>query len=201
MRFRSRFIVVLMLPLLLTACGADEPTQEPPESVQESPEEAAVSTEAVAGTYALVAVNEQPLPGAVGTMDECEVQLSEGTLELSADAEYALDLLARAVCDAEEDEEAQLMDRATSEGPYTVEGFEVRFGPAVTDADPEAWEDRASEELTEDDIEDEVEEEVEDVETPELYDASQFAGMGTLRDSLLTVRLDDGLTTLSFVKE
>jgi hypothetical protein len=202
MRFRSRFAVVLLLPLLLAACRPDEPTQEPPESAQESPQEAAVSTEAVAGTYALVAVNDEPLPGAVGAMDECEVQLAEGTLDLSADAEYALDLLARAVCDDEEDDLAQLMDRATSEGPYTVEGFEVRFGPAVTDPDPEAFEDRVSEELTEDDLEDAREDALDEVEEgPELYDAEAFAGRGTLRDSLLTVRLDDGLTTLSFVKE
>ena len=202
MRFRSRLLVVLMLPLLLGACRPDEPTREPPDSVQESPDEAAVSTESVAGTYALVAVNDEPLPGAVSTADGCEVQLAEGTLDLGADAEYALDVLARAVCDPEEDEEAQLMDRATSEGPYTVEGFEVRFGSAVTDADLEAWEDRLSEEYTEDDVEEATEDVVgEDVETPELYDATTFAGMGVLRDSLLTVRLEDGLTTLSFVKE
>jgi hypothetical protein len=126
------------------------------------------------------------------------VQLSEGHLTLDADATYDLDVLARAVCDAEEDAEAQLMDRATSEGVYTVEGFELRFGPAVTPVEEGAYEDRLSEELVEDDLE----EATEDADaTPELYDAGQFAGLGVLRDSLLTVRLDDELTTLSFVKE
>lgn len=203
LRFRLAPLAVVLVPLLaLAACRPDESTQEPPESVQESPDEAAVSTEAVAGTYRLVAVNDEPLPGGVGMVDECEVQLSEGAIELTADADYHLDLLARAVCDEEEAEEAQLMDRATSEGPYTVEGFEVRFGPAVTRANEEAWEDRAAEELTESEREEEMEEAMAgEPATPELYDASTFAGRGTLRDSLLTVRLEDGLTTLSFMKE
>jgi hypothetical protein len=191
-----------MLPLLIAACRPDESTQEPPDSVQESAAEAAVSTDAVAGTYALVAVNDEPLPGAVAGADGvaagCEVQLAGGTLDLGADAEYALDVLARAACD---DERAELMDRATSEGPYTVEGFELRFGTAVTDADYAAWEDRVSEELVEDDLEDAREDALGEDAAEELYDAGAFAGRGTLRDSLLTVRLDDGLTTLSFVKE
>ena len=183
-RFRLAPFAFVLVPLLaLAACRTDESTQEPPESVQESPEEAAVSTEAVAGTYRLVDVNGEPLPGGVGMVDECEVQLSEGRIDLGADARYRLDLLARAACDDEEDEEVQLMDRATSEGPYTVEGFEVRFGPAVT-------------RVTEEEAEAEGE-----AAMPALYDASAFAGWGTLRDSLLTVRLEDGLTTLSFVKE
>jgi hypothetical protein len=193
-----RSCLALALTLSLAACGTDESTQEPPESVQETPTEAAVSTEAVAGTYRLVAVNEEPLPARAGAVDECEVQLSEGSLTLTADAEYDLDVLARAVCDAEEDEEAQMMDRATSEGVYTVQGFELRFGPAVTPVEEGAYEDRLAEELVEDDLE----EAMEDADaTPELYDAGQFAGTGVLRDSLLTVRLDDELTTLSFVKE
>ncbi len=196
---RSCLALALVLTLTLAACRPDEPTQEPPESVQETPAEAAVSTEAVAGTYRLVGINENPLPGRVGAMDECEVQLSEGRLTLDADATYDLDVLARAVCDAEEDAEAQLMDRATSEGVYTVQGFELRFGPAVTPVNEEDFEDRLSEEVIEDDI-DEAMEEAD--ATPELYDAEeQFAGVGVLRDSLLTVRLDDQATTLSFVKE
>ncbi len=183
-RFRLAPFAFVLVPLLaLAACRTDESTQAPPESVQEAPEEAAASTEAVAGADHLAAVDDEPLPGGVGMVDECEVQLSEGRIDLGADARYRLDLLARAVCDDEEDEEAQLMDRATSEGPYTVEGFEVRFGAAVT---------RGAEEEAEGEGE---------AAMPPLYDASAFAGRGTLRDSLLTVRLDDGLTTLSFVKE
>ena len=195
---RSCLALALVLTLALAACRPEEPTQEPPESVQETPAEAAVSTEAVAGTYRLVAVNETPLPARASAVDECEVQLSEGRLTLTADAAYDLDVLARAVCDAEEDAEAQLMDRAMSEGVYTVQGFELRFGPAVTPVEEGAFEDRLSEEV----IEDDLEEATEDADaTPELYDAGQFAGTGVLRDSLLTVRLDDELTTLSFVKE
>jgi hypothetical protein len=41
----------------------------------------------------------------------------------------------------------------------------------------------------------------EDDAMPALFDISNFAATGTLRDSLLTVRFDEGLTTLSFVKE
>lgn len=193
---RSCFALVLILSLPLAACRPDESTQEPPESVQETPEEMAVTTDEVAGTYRLVAVNEEPLPSRVGAVDECEVQLTEGRLQLGADANYALDVLARAVCDAEEDAEAQLMDRATSEGPYTVQGFEVRFGLAVTPVNEGAYEDRLSEEVVEDDPQ-----ATEELEAHELYDATQFTGVGALRDSLLTVRLEDGLTTLSFVKE
>lgn len=191
-----RLCFALLLTFALAACGTDESTQEPPASVQETPAEGAVSTEAVAGTYRLVAINENPLPSRVGQMDECEVQLSEGRLKLDADAKYKLDVLARAVCDPEEDEEAQMMDRATSEGPYTVEGFELRFNTAVTVMDE--TEDDGAEEAVEDAID---ETDAEANETPELYDAEQFAGVGTLRDTLLTVRLPDDLTTLSFVKE
>ncbi len=190
-----RLPLFLVLLLALAACSAG--TEEPPESVQESPIEAAVVPEAVVGTYRLVAINDEPLPHGVGTADECEVQLSKGTLLLGADALYDLDVLARAVCG--EDGEAQRIDRATSEGPFTVEGFEVRFNRAVTEADPEAWEDRASEELAESEMEDDLEDDLEE-EEPDLYDAALFAGRGTLRDTTLTVRVDD-LTTFTFVRE
>lgn len=212
MSFRPHLAVLLILPLLLGACRPEESTSEPPESVQETPEEAAVSTEAVAGTYRLVAVNEDPLPGGVGTMDECAVVLAEGTLALGADADYVLDMLA--VADCGDDDPAPLTERTVAEGPYTVEGFEVRFGSAVTDADPAAYEDRVSEEMVGGSAaeqlaggevdEGEMEGEVETMEEgamPALFDVSDFAATGTLRDSLLTLRLDETLTTLSFVKE
>jgi hypothetical protein len=212
MPFRSSLAVLLILPLLLGACRPEEGTQEPPESVQETPEEAAVSTEAVAGSYRLVAVNDESLPGGVGTMDECAVALADGVLDLDADADYTLGLLAFADCG--DDDPAPLTERSVVEGPYTVEGFEVRFGAAVTDADPAAFEDRLSEELVggsaaeqltgEEVDEGEMEGEDETVEEgamPALFDISEFAATGVLRDSLLTVRLDEGLTTLSFVKE
>ena len=198
---RSCLALALLLTLSLAACRPDESTQEPPESVQETPAEAAVSTEAVAGTYRLIAVNENPLPGRAGAVDECEVQLSEGRLTLDADATYDLDLLARAVCDEEEDEEAQMMDRATSEGVYTVEGFELRFGPSVTEAEPEEYEESARGNSVGGSAAEELAGEEILPREPELYDAEQFAGLGVLRDSLLTVRLDDDLTTFSFVKE
>lgn len=212
MPFRSLLALVLILPVLLAACRPEESTQEPPESVQETPEEAAVSTESVAGTYRLVAVNEEPLPGGVGTMDECAVALADGVLDLGADADYTLGLLAFADCG--DDDPAPLTERAVAGGPYTVEGFEVRFGRSVTDAAPAAFEDRLSEELVggsaaeqltgEDVDEGEMEGEVEPMEDdamPALFDLSNFAATGVLRDSLLTVRFDEGLTTLSFVKE
>lgn len=212
MPFRSHLAVFLILPLLLGACRPEESTSEPPESVQETPEEAAVSTEAVAGAYRLVAVNEDPLPGGVGTMDECAVVLTEGTLALGADADYVLDVVAAADCG--DDDPAPLTERAVAEGPYTVEGFEVRFGAAVTDADLAAYEDRVSEEMVgesageqlagEEVDEGEMDGEAEAMEEgtmPALFDVSDFAATGTLRDSLLTLRLDETLTTLSFVKE
>ena len=212
MPFRSSFAVLLILPLLLGACRPEEGTQEPPESVQETPEEAAVSTEAVAGSYRLVAVNDEPLPGGVGTMDECEVVLTEGALALGAEADYVLDVVATADCG--DDDPAPLAERSVAEGPYTVEGFEVRFGAAVTDADPAAFEDRLSEEgvggsaaeqlVGEEVDEGEMEGEDETMEEgtmPALFDLSDFAATGVLRDSLLTVRLDESLTTLSFTKE
>lgn len=207
---RSRLVLLLVLPVLLAACRPSESTQEPPESVQETPEEAAVSTESVAGTYRLVAVNDEPLPGGVGTMDECAVVLNGGLLDLGADADYVLGLLAAADCG--DDDPMPLTERAVAAGPYTVEGFEVRFGRAVTDAAPAAFEDRLSEELVGGsaaeqlaggevdamDVEDDV---MADDAMPPLFDVSDFAARGVLRDSLLTVRLDEGLTTLSFVKQ
>lgn len=212
MSFHSRLATLLILPLLLGACRPEESTQEPPESVQETPEEAAVSTEAVAGTYRLVAVNEDPLPGGVGTMDECAVVLTEGMLALGAEADYVFDVLAATDCG--DDDPAPLTERAVSEGPYTVEGFEVRFGSAVTEADPAAFEDRlseeavggsaaeqlAGEEVDEGEMNDEGEI-MEESAMPALFDVSDFAATGVLRDSLLTIRLDESLTTLSFVKE
>ncbi len=175
--------LLLLLPLLaLAACGRG--TEDPPESVHESPVEAAVVPKEVVGTYRLVAVNDEPLPHGVGMADECEVQLSRGTLMLGADALYDLDVLARAVCGDGEDD-AYTMDRASSEGPFTVEGFEVRFNQAVTRVDEEEGFDDDQEE---------------DVPMPDLYDASAFAGTGTLRDGTLTVRVDD-LTTFTFERE
>lgn len=181
--------LALVLTLALAACGTDTPTQEPPDSAQDS---LAASADAVTGTYRLHAINETPLPGRIGSVDECEVQLSEGRLTLDADASYKLDVLARAVCDEEEDEEAQMMDRATGEGPYTVQGFELRFSPAPVASDDEVDPSAALDEDAMDEAAD---------GTPELYNAKQFAGTGTLRDTLLTVRLADDATTLSFVKE
>ncbi len=189
---RLRPTLLLLSLLSFAACGPS--TEEPPAPVPASAHEAA---DAVAGAYRLVSVNEVPLPSRIGMVDECEVQLTKGTLTLDAAAGYNLDVLARAVCDEEEDSEAQIMDRATSRGPYTVQGFEIRFSPALVEAEG-VEEGQTSEELAEDMLEEDLEE---SVETPELYDATQFAGVGTIRDSLLTVRLADDLTTLSFVRK
>lgn len=179
-----RLRLAALLPLLaLAACRPSEPTDEPPESVQETPLEAAAVADSVAGTYRLHAVNGEPLPGAVGQEDECEVQLSEGRLTLGTDALYSLDVLARAVCGSDEDEEAQMVDRALGEGPFVVEGFEVRFGPEVTRVDED-----------EDDA-------AVATEADDLFDTATFAGIGTIRDTLLTVRLSDDFTTLTFAKE
>lgn len=174
-----RLLLLSPLLVLLTACRPSETTDAPPESVQETPLEAAVTADSVAGTYRLWQVDEAPLPGAVGYVDECAVQLTEGKLDLKADATYTLDVLARAVCDPDDESGAEMVDRAMSEGPYTLEGFEVRFGPDVT----------------------RVHEEAGGEGEPDLFDTAAFAGEGTLRDTLLTVRLTDDLTTLTFVKE
>jgi hypothetical protein len=212
MSVRSRLVVLLMLPLLLAACRPEEGTQEPPESVQETPEQAAVTTEAVAGTYRLVAVNDDPLPGGFGTVDECAVVLTGGLLDLGADADYVLGLLAAADCG--DDDPMPLTERAVAGGPYTVEGFEVRFGRSVTDAAPAAFEDRLSEELVGGSAAEQLmggevdegtmegeDEPMDDDAMPALFDLSAFAARGVLRDSLLTLRFDEGLTTLAFVKE
>ena len=177
-----RRLPLLALPFLLAlaACRPSETTDEPPESIQETPLEAAVTTDSLAGTYRLWQVDEAPLPGAVGYVDECAVELTEGHLDLKADATYTLDVLARAVCDPDEEAGAEMVDRAMSEGPYTVEGFEVRFGPDVT-------------RIHEEDAEGEDE--------PDLFNTAAFAGTGALRDTVLTVRLTDDLTTLTFVRE
>lgn len=172
--------LLLLFPLLLAACRPSENTDEPPESVQETPLEAAVTSDDVAGTYRLWQVDEAPLPGAVGYVDECAVQLTEGTLDLKGDATYTLDVLARAVCDPDAEAGAMDVDRAIVEGSYTLEGFEVRFGEEVTHVD--------------EDGDDEAEDE-------DLFNTDAFAGEGTVRDSLLTVRLTDDLTTLTFVKD
>ena len=184
--------LILILTLALAACGADTATPESPDAAQEALAEA--GAESVAGTYRLLAINEKPLPSRIGAVDECEVQLSEGRLTLDADATYELDVLARAVCDEEEDEEAQLMDRATGKGPFTVQGSELRFSPAPVETEDEEDNDASAEQQAEDAM-DEAD------AMPELYDAKQFAGMGMIRDTLLTIRLADDATTLSFVKE
>ena len=54
----TRFAFALLPALLLAACG----TEEPPETVQETPLEAAAVPDSVAGTYALYAVDGAPLP-------------------------------------------------------------------------------------------------------------------------------------------
>ena len=177
---RTPLSLLVLLPLLvLAACRTDESTDEPPETVQETPTEAAATADDVAGTYRLLEVDDAPLPGAVGYVDECAVQLTEGRLELKGDATYALDVLARAVCDPDADADAQMLDRAMSEGPYTVEGAELRFGPEVTRVE-----------------EDGAEEGEED-----LFDTATFAGRGSVRDTLLSVVLSDDVTTLTFVRE
>ncbi len=182
---RYALSLALLLPLT-AACGPG--TEEPPESVQETPMEAAVVPDDVVGTYRLVGVNGEPLPRGVGSVDECEVQLSRGTILLGADARYTLDVLARAVCDA--DEEAQRLDRSTSEGPFTVEGFDIRFNSAVTEVVEDEESEMGEDELLED----------EEMEEPDLFDASLFAGTGTLRDSTLTILVDE-LTTFTFARE
>ncbi|MEM1041140.1 MAG: hypothetical protein AAGI91_00780 [Bacteroidota bacterium] len=185
-----RTAALLLLPVLLAACRPVEGTQEPPESVQESPAEAAVVPDDVVGTYRLVAVNEEALPGGVGAVDECEVQLSRGTITLRADARYELDVLARAVCDPDEPEDAQMVDRATSEGPFTVEGSDIRFNSAVTEIIEDEENEMGEDEMLDD----------EEPEEPDLFDASLFAGTGSVSTSTLTI-LVDGLTTLTFERE
>lgn len=145
--------------------------------------------DSVLGTYRLIAVDDEPLPGGVGMVDECEVQLSRGSITLRDDARYKLDVLARAMCDEDEPEEAQMMDRATSEGPFTVDSVAIRFISAIEEADS-----MADEPETEEGMEDE------EMEEPDLFDAALFSGTGTLRDTMLTVRLDD-VTTLTFARE
>lgn len=177
-----RLLLLALLPLLvLAACRTGESTDEPPEAAQETPAEAAATTDDVAGTYRLVEVDDAPLPGAVGYVDECAVELTEGRLDLKGDATYALDVLARAVCDPDESAEAQMHDRAMSEGPYTVEGAELRFGPEVTRVDEDGADEAG--------------------EGEDLFNTAAFAGRGSVRDTLLTVYLTDDLTTLTFVRE
>lgn len=200
MSLYSRLTLVLILPLLLAACRPEESTQEPPESVQETPEEAAVTTEAVTGTYRLVAVNEEALPSGVGMMDECEVVLTGGLLDLGADADYTLGLLSAADCG--DDDPAPLTERVIAAGPYTVEGFEIRFGDAVTDAAPAEFEDRLSEEAVGGSAAEQLmDEDIEEDAMPALFDIEGFSASGVLRDSLLTIRLPEDLTTLSFEKQ
>ena len=190
----------LALLLLFSACRSDDSAQEPTEGAQEAPIEAAAVAEEMVGTWTLTAVNDEPLPGTVGSDEGCAVQLSEGTIELGVDALYELDVLARATCG---DDEAERMDRATAVGPFRVQGFELFFNDEVTRADHTAWQDRVTEEIIERE-EEELEEEAEEgaaEDTPDLYDTESFVGTGVVRDTLLTVRLSDDLTTLTFVKD
>lgn len=160
--------------LLLAACGG---TDEPPApAVQDAPEPV-VTADAAAGAYHLWQIDDAPLPGAVGYVDECAVELTEGRLRLSPDGTYELDVLARAVCDPDEEAGAAMVDRAMSEGPYAVSGSGIRFGSEVT----RIYDEEAERE-------------------PDLFNTAAFAGEATLRDTLLTVPLTDGLTTLTFVK-
>lgn len=159
--------------LLLAACGGAE---EPPAPAQDTPEPVATA-DAVAGTYHLWQIDDAPLPGAVGYVDECAVELTEGRLRLAPDGTYELDVLARAVCDPDEEAGAAMVDRAMSEGPYAVAGSGLRFGAEVT----RIYDEEAERE-------------------PDLFNTAAFAGEATLRDTLLTVPLTDGLTTLTFVK-
>ena len=172
-----------LLPLLVLAACGDAP--EP----QETPLETDAVDDAFVGTYALYAVDDKPLPGNVGQENGCQVQLSDGNLKLSDDAFYKLDVLARTVCEDENDE-ANTIDRTTSEGPFVVEGSEIRFSKEVVD-DTEVEEEGAETD----------EAEPEEEEVPDLFNADAFAGTGVLRDTLLTVQLTDDLTTLTFVKE
>lgn len=160
--------------LFLAACGGAD---EPPDPAQDAPAEPAATMDSVAGTYRLWQVDDAPLPGAVGSVDECAVELTEGRLRLNPNATYKLDVLARAVCDPDEEAGAAMVDRALSEGPYTVSGSEIRFGSEVTRIYDE-----------------------EDEPEPDLFNTAAFAGEGTLSDTLLIVHLTDDLTTLTFVK-
>lgn len=181
-----RALFVVLPFLLLIACGPGP--EAPADSDQETPGDVTAVPDSVVGTYRLVAVDDEPLPGGVGMVDECEVQLSRGTITLGDDARYTLDVLARALCDADEPEEAQIVDRATSEGPFTVDSVEIRFISALMEAESAA------------DTPDDEGEEDEEMEEPDLYDAALFSGTGTLRDTTLTVRIDEA-TTLTFTRE
>ncbi len=204
----TRFALCLLPLLALAACGPD--TDAPP-AVKEIPLDEDAVPDSVAGTYTLYAVNEAPLPGRVGERDGCEVDLTEGTIKLGTDALYTLDVLSRTVCEDENDE-ANMIDRATSEGPFVmgrfeadslaarVDSLEIRFSREITrDEEPEEADGTAADDPAADDPD--AVAEAEDEAQPDLFDAAAFEGTGVLRDTLLTVRLADDATTLTFVKE
>ncbi len=193
-----RRLLVLLPLLLLAACRPAEGTEDPPLSAVETPAEAAQGSADVAGTYRLVGLDDNVLPALVGQMDECAVMLGEGTLTLDAEGAYRLALLAMAVCG--DDEEPADTERVLKQGPYTLEGADIRFGDMVTeiggdgltadeDADPINTE---NELLTPDS--DAMDDE------PELFSPERFSGDGTVRGDEVSITLDD-LSTLRFVRQ
>ena len=190
-----------LLPLLvLAACGPDEAPAPVPVVVDE-----AAVPDSIVGLYNLYAVDEAPLPGRVGERDGCQVDLTEGTITLGTNAFYTLDVLSRTVCEDENDE-ANRIDRATSEGPFVLEAagvdtLSLRFSREVAEAEETeaASDDGAADGEASGEASDEAEAEAE--KEPDLFDAAAFAGTGVLRDTLLTIRLADDATTLTFVRD
>jgi hypothetical protein len=92
-------LALLPLALLLAACRPAGPSTYPPATVITTAAQAAQGSAAVAGTYDLLAVGTHSLPWATGMHEGCPVFLEAGSLTLTAEGRYRLDLSTHTTCD------------------------------------------------------------------------------------------------------
>lgn len=166
-----RLIASLALTaFVLAGCGEQDYSKFTTQLI--SYEEAAVTSADVAGTFPLTHINRAYLPADYVFADGCMIRITDGELELTADATYTIALQTETVCGDESAGTAEVR----REGLYRLLGHELRFGDRMLPHNPDLAPETAA-----------GDEELGNL----IFPDGRFAAQGTVRYDRVTVTISD----------